>query len=313
MNEKYKNALFLSDLDGTLLDRDAKIPAEAAEHLRRLHEAGVKVTFATARTIATVKHILKDVPCPLPVALMNGVLLYSFAENRYVSVSAFPLPCFSEAAERIRREGLSPFYYFLDGGNLVTCYEKVSCPAMENFMRERQVKYGKQFTRVTWDEITEVLAGASAGIFSGSSSDISPDISRKIPDKAVSTPLTPIYFCVIGPENAVTAAASRCREIPGVRVECYPDPHADVWYMEIFSASASKRSATRALRRLAGCDRIVAFGDNFNDLPMFEEADEAYAVSTAPEEVRRVADSTVARPEECGVTMKIASLTGVML
>ena len=41
---------------------------------------------------------------------------------------------------------------------------------------------------------------------------------------------------------------------------------------------------------MTGCSRVVCFGDNFNDLPMFEAADVAVAVTNAVDEVKNHAD-----------------------
>jgi len=57
----------------------------------------------------------------------------------------------------------------------------------------------------------------------------------------------------------------------------------------------------------------VVFGDNFNDLPMFEVADECYAVKTAPEAVISAATGVIDGPEELGVIEKICELEGIKL
>lgn len=42
----------------------------------------------------------------------------------------------------------------------------------------------------------------------------------------------------------------------------------DNWYLEIFSAEAGKDKGAKRLQALTGADRLVAFGDNLNDLPL---------------------------------------------
>ena len=44
------------------------------------------------------------------------------------------------------------------------------------------------------------------------------------------------------------------------------------------------------LKAISGADRVVAFGDNINDIPMLREADVAVAVENAVPEVKRIAD-----------------------
>ena len=56
--------------------------------------------------------------------------------------------------------------------------------------------------------------------------------------------------------------------------------------MEVCSAAASKRSAAQRLRALYGFDELVGFGDNLNDLPLFEACDRCYAVQNASDAVK---------------------------
>ena len=78
----------------------------------------------------------------------------------------------------------------------------------------------------------------------------------------------------------------------GVRSTHYADAYrAGVWYLEIFSADASKKHAAEFLRQVTGASRLICFGDNRNDLPMFEAADVAVAVTGAVEEVKERADA----------------------
>ena len=55
------------------------------------------------------------------------------------------------------------------------------------------------------------------------------------------------------------------------------------------------------LKEYLGCDRVVAFGDQNNDIDMFEVADEAYAVENAVEELKAVATGVIASTDDDGV------------
>ena len=68
--------LYVSDLDGTLLNRDALLNEDVPKRLNALIEQGLCFTVATARTYATVNSIMKDVNLTCPMILMNGVMLY---------------------------------------------------------------------------------------------------------------------------------------------------------------------------------------------------------------------------------------------
>jgi HAD superfamily hydrolase (TIGR01484 family) len=76
--------LYISDLDGTLLNREAELSEYTARHLNELIENGVHISVATARTAATCERILKDVHFNTPIILMNGVLIYDIRRKFYV-------------------------------------------------------------------------------------------------------------------------------------------------------------------------------------------------------------------------------------
>ena len=68
--------LFISDLDGTLLNGNAEVTEFTRDTLNRLMAKGLNFTAATARTLASAGKILSGLDLKLPVILMNGVLIY---------------------------------------------------------------------------------------------------------------------------------------------------------------------------------------------------------------------------------------------
>ena len=76
--------LFISDLDGTLLNGNAEVTEFTRDTLNRLMAKGLNFTAATARTLASAGKILSGLDLKLPVILMNGVLIYDMAEKKYV-------------------------------------------------------------------------------------------------------------------------------------------------------------------------------------------------------------------------------------
>ncbi len=274
--------LYISDLDGTLLDTEATLPQESAECLKRLDEAGVSITYATARTIKSVIHILKDAPTRYPIALMNGVLICSIEgeKSHYLSAAYLDERSFARVREALAECEVVPFMYFLDGDELTTAYTEIVNDYMADFMAERVKKYNKPFVRL----------GDGEGL-----------------------PGRPIYFAAMDTEEKIRRANERVLALGGVKTACYRDSYAqDVWYLEVFDESASKKAATERIRRLTGAKRIVAFGDNFNDVPMFEAADESYAVETAPAGVKKAATGVIGPATDAGVPKKIAEMEGII-
>ena len=67
--------LFISDLDGTLLDSQAQLSPVSLKILRMLLSDGLPFTVASARTPFSALPLLASLPRRLPWILMNGALL----------------------------------------------------------------------------------------------------------------------------------------------------------------------------------------------------------------------------------------------
>lgn len=60
------------------------------------------------------------------------------------------------------------------------------------------------------------------------------------------------------------------------------------------------------MKEKLGCDRIVCFGDEINDIPMFEIADEKYAVANAAPELKALATAVIGDNDEDAVAKWLA-------
>jgi len=258
-----KKILYLSDLDGTLLRPDATLDPRDAALLNRLTDAGVCISYATARTIASVEYILGDIRFrenSPPIALMNGVLIRDMARKQYVRRAVYTREIAGQLFDAMNDAGTYPFIYTLtEDGALTTCYRAVPNAAMQAFMDDRIQRYRKPFQKI--DTVGEI-------------------------DGEI------IYFCLVAPEEDVRRAEAAIAGIPHIRATSYRDSYdTDVFYLEIFDENASKKHAAEYLRRCTGADMIVSFGDNLNDLPMFEASELRVAAKNAHPALKAQADA----------------------
>jgi len=77
------------------------------------------------------------------------------------------------------------------------------------------------------------------------------------------------------------------------------DIYSGEQWLEI--VSSTKAEAALQLKSLFGCDRLVCFGDGKNDIPMFEIADECYAVENADPALKAVATGVIGSNMDDGV------------
>lgn len=262
--------LYISDLDGTLLNSNKKIKPRAAEMLNDMIENGVMFTYCTARRIHSSAPIMKDVKIQLPVALMNGVFIYDAVKNEYI-VKNFPT---EETVEKLKeaviRLGEKPMIHSIINGELRNSYI-VGSDSLKTYIDDRK---GDSSMRPV-DSYDELFAGeVFYAVF------INP-MNKDELDK------------IFIPEN-------------GFSHTYYKDVyHQDEYWYEVYSITASKSNAVLQLKEITGADEIVCFGDSDNDLPMAAVADRFYAVDNAADEVKAVADGIIPSNESMGVPMFI--------
>ena len=269
--------LFISDLDGTLLDKNAELPAETRDRLNRLIADGMDFTVATARTYSSVGRILAGLELKLPLILMNGVLIYDPVLHKYDVVNKLSSGAVEKVLKLRRQLDLAPFMYRMQGDVMTTAFDRLLGESMHDFYEERVRKYGKQFCQADRLE------------------DIAEDV---------------IYFCFIDKSERLQPLYNAIRDVPDLSMAYYPDIYGEDYYLEIFSAAASKEAGLRYLREKLGADRITAFGDNLNDLPMFDAADEKIAVNNAAEELKKRADRVIGANTENGVAVYLEEWFG---
>ncbi|MDF2842195.1 MAG: hypothetical protein K0R00_621 [Herbinix sp.] len=254
--------LYISDLDGTLLQPDITLSKNTITTLNSLMEQGMNFSVATARSIASIKHILKDVQISLPVVLMNGVCIYDLNKTEYLHIEFLPKPSVDALLDLIKTNHLKGFVYTIKDGAMSTYYEDLSYKALKDFYQERVDLYQKKFTQI--DDFS---------------------LLREEPI---------IYFSLMDREEALQPTYERLKLIPDLNCTFYKDNYSpDFWYLEVFSKNASKYHAVKRLREMLGYEHVVCFGDNRNDLPMFEASDTRIAVGNAVPELKEKADYIV--------------------
>ena len=81
--------LYISDLDGTLLDRNGRLSETTRQILTGLLGRGLPFTIATARTPLSVRPLFKDLALSYPVVLLSGAALLD--PHRWEILEATPL------------------------------------------------------------------------------------------------------------------------------------------------------------------------------------------------------------------------------
>lgn len=278
-----KKTLFISDLDGTLLDGCSRVSAKTADMLNSLIDCGVLFSVATARTPATVVPLLGSVNMRIPAVVMTGASLWDWRSSTYLTPRLMGREEAATAVRICREGGVNPFDYVLPSGAapLQVYHNGARTDGERQFVEERVNMPLKQFHLDTPE-------GASGAL-----------------------PRTILLFAM-GPKDRVFEVADRIRSATACSVSAYVDIFGqDTGILEVFAPQVSKAAAVVELAHRVGAHRIVSFGDNLNDLPLAEVSDEFYAVANALPEVKEAATDVIGYNTAEAVPRQIARLCGL--
>lgn len=273
-NEMNKT-LYVSDLDGTLLNRNSRLSDESITILNRLiGECGVNFTIATARTPATVEGIMKRVNTRLPFIVMNGAATWDNTTQSFISTTPIDNATAIQVCNTFESHGLRPLVYRRKGNRIEVNHFGPLSEQEKAFVDERRCtnkifNLNNPYYKTGDNEALLIFAMN--------------DYNR----------LTPIYNDVI--------THIKCSSV------CYHDifdPSAGL--METYAAGVSKAVAVSRLATEIGAERLVVFGDNRNDIPMMKIADYAVAPENAVDEVKAIAHEIIESNDTHSVARYIA-------
>ena len=146
--------LYISDLDGTLLNSSARLKQRARDILNRFINKGIQITFATARGIDSALAVTEGVDFKIPVIVTNGVFIYDTNMNKRIVSNVFS----DSAADIIKNYLLtsadSPLVYSLIDGEERVSYFADRTEQIKSYLNAR--KGDKRFRPcTTWDELFE--------------------------------------------------------------------------------------------------------------------------------------------------------------
>ncbi len=272
--------LYVSDLDGTLLDNNSLISSKTAEMINELCDRGALITVATARTPATVDRLLQHTHISAPAIVMTGAATWDCDIRQYCTQTMMSDTVAQRVYDTFVGGGVDPFVYsFAPNGVMLDVYHGEVMNRQEtNFYQERRHLSLKKF---------------------------------HIGQRLTSFDRTVLQFA-IGPYDRIKSVADKLMVMSDCSVSFYPDiiDH-DIALIEVFAHGVSKARAVKKMAEDCGAERIVVFGDNLNDLPMMKMADVAVAVANALEEVRDAADIVIGPNSDNSVARFICEDSGL--
>lgn len=260
-----ERVLYISDLDGTLLNRDVRISDFTVNTINSLVEKGMIFSYATARSRYTSSKLTKDIGLRVPVVIYNGTFLYDTKSEKRVLSNDFTRSDAEKILDRLLKNNVYPMVHAFLGENEKYIFDENNMSrGMADFQSKREL-----------------------------------DERRTPVDVYDLAPYQVFYFTCIDEEEKLLPLYEELRS----EYQCIynKDMYSGDYWLEILPNKATKASAIRELKEMLGCQRVVCFGDGVNDIPMFKDADEAYAVSNACDELKAYATEVIDSNENDGV------------
>ena len=250
--------LYLSDLDGTLLRSDQRISEESCRILNVLAEKGLLFSYATARSAVTAIPATKGLDTKIPIIVYNGVFTVDCRSGERILSSVFSRDEAVEIYDALLDCGINPIVYSIIDGVEKFSYIPDRCTSgMNEFLATRKNDVRERVVE-TEEEMRE------GEIF---------------------------YFTCI--DDAEKLSPARQKLSSKFRCIFDKDIYSSNQWLEILPKNATKADAALELKKHLGCDKLVVFGDGLNDIPMFEAADECYAVANASSQLKAIADGII--------------------
>lgn len=257
--------LFVSDLDGTLLDSQERLSAYSRAELARLLECGLPFTVASARSIWSIKPILDDLPLTLPVIEFNGAFISDLRTGAHQFCHSIAPDIVTEIMARADEFGLPPFLSTFNGDEDHLYYTKPVNVGMTWYVDSRERTQDPRLRQVN---------------------DLTPCLQEQV-----------VCVTVIGEGPEVRELNDWAHErFPGlVQLNCYDHFYSPSWWLTVHDLRATKAEALRVLAEDQGisCADVTVFGDETNDIPMFKVAGRSVAVENARPEVKEHADLVI--------------------
>ena len=260
--------MFVTDLDGTLLNRQDRVSPFSVRVINELVDKGLLFTYATARSLVSASKVTEGLSTKIPVIAYNGAFIMQPSTGEILSGEGFTDEERSKVRKILEQYRISPLVY-----SFISGVEKVSwIPQHENdgIRRYLSLRQGDRRLRAVHD-----------------------------PDLLYQGDI--FYYTCIGEKDELQPVYELFSSDSRFRCTIQQELYRPEYWCEIMPAAASKANAIRKLKEMWGCSRVISFGDAVNDIPMFEMSDECYAVENAVDELKAVATSVIGSNEEDGV------------
>ena len=242
-----RDTLFISGLDGLLLNEKEMLTPFSKVELNRMIDDGMKFTISTMRTPASIVEPMSEVRLPLPVIAMNGAVLYDTLQHSYIKAYVISRETSQNIARLIKTSDLNFYCNVIIDDMLVIYYQD------------------------TEDEVNKRLVDKLR------SSPYRNYVKRPLPeDEEV------VYFMILDRKEKIHTFYSKLIEsglTEKLRVVTYPSTDYEGYsYIKIYNKNATKENMILYLKEFVSIEEVVTFGTVKNQYDVYIDTDDANKV-----------------------------------
>lgn len=261
------------DLDGTLLTPNATILESSKHAIRKAREKGIKIFFVTGRHHTAVRPYYAEIDLDTPVVCCNGTYIYDFKNEKVLAGKPLTAEQASGLINAAQGQGIHTAVYFRDA----MAYEQ---PNAHFTKFQKWVQSCPESVRPNVCQVEKF---------------------QKEIDKG-----TTVWKVLISD----TDAEKMQNFVDKLPLDQFSPEWSWVDRVDITSAGNSKGARLLELLEIEGIDprKVIAFGDNFNDISMLEAVGLGIAMGGAEAEVRERAKKTIGPNSEDSIATELTAL-----
>ena len=270
--------IYVSDLDGTLLNSEGKLNEFTVKNIKMLMDRGVKFTIASARSIFTAIDFINELDLSIPIVLRNGAFIYDPVNRKVLMQKLLSYDQILPVLEFFIDEGLNPIVHHTSDEKLFVDYTRIDNYGEKHYINSRLEAGDNRFRKVD-------------SYIYGSDSEF-------------------ISMCVIGENTIQDKAYKKVEKLfpEGYIIHKYVDTYSNHTWIEINHPEATKKNAITFILEYLGETEYTAFGDNINDIGMLENSSIAYIPEDSYLDKAGYNYKKTKPIDEDGVTKKILEL-----
>ncbi len=268
------------DIDGTITDQLHHVPPEVCLYLKSLHQEGWQLIFITGRSFSFGFSVLQVLDFPFFLAVQNGADILLMPEQMLVSRSYLPGDVVS-SIEKIYNDQEEDFIIYAGYQHGDFCYYRPSRFSPELIVHVEKIR---SFSPEPWRAV-DTFEFAKNQTF-------------------------PLIKC-LGSETMMRQVNASLKGIEGICASLIRDPLAEGFFLNLVTDwQADKGKALeRAIAQFGKRGKVIAAGDDRNDISMLDIADFSIVMQTAPLEMHEKADFIGRPATELGIIYALEEAT----